>query len=839
MEFNEKDFRGLSDILNKNTFSKDFEGKIQSLQKELEERSQYYQNKKDDLIKLNKQAYDINNKGLNSLIRNFESTSKYIEDINDGYIKNTKKLMEKYNLSVNKVKKLIESNKTLLSTTHSNIDSLSNVSFDKNNILKTIIHGISYANDSPYHGTSHNANFLGGINKKYTENAFNQNIYSSLQRVLSLKNEKSLSENESELIKEIKEYRRTTNYKTNSLENPIIESLIEKAGYKEIWGNLTENENPLERIARLINKKQDKSEKDIYFIEKIVDRLTGKENAFSYEALHDMLKNSEYGNVFDEKSLKIKNQGSEFNTYKTQDQEGIKNFNSLLNENKSSAFIKSYIENLEKILEVLEINTSKKIEKVEKIIGSAFNGLSISNEYDSQITDIRKNYGQERGSARDIRGYYAGVARNSGETFETTKDLLEANKELGKQIGFNVISNKDFVETYFKLTKVVGLSAESTGNIAKFAKLANLSFRDTEEKILDTTNSINKQYGISLNYKDILEEIGHLSGDILLNFGNSVEALTKAVTTSHMLGTNLETLSKQGDFLLNFQGSLEAQLKAQLLTGRSLNLEKAREAALNNDLLTVGEELIKQGITYAEFHKMNRIERDSYSSALGLSTSELQKQLLQLDLIGKSREEIIRLHGKDVADSIESISNQDRFNKALEKMKDILVSINPLMETMAKVLNFVSNHASIMLGVFGAMQGIKLIKLISELRTILNIEKSIAAVKILGALTSPWSIAALAAGGLALGAYFDSQSGKSESPSVDRPKLAKGGIVTKQLDNATIGEAGPEAVIPLTGNNVLTDIKKGIDALVQKTGKVYMDGRNVGTTQLIGTYNFA
>ena len=48
--------------------------------------------------------------------------------------------------------------------------------------------------------------------------------------------------------------------------------------------------------------------------------------------------------------------------------------------------------------------------------------------------------------------------------------------------------------------------------------------------------------------------------------------------------------------------SIENELQAELLLGKDINLEKARQAALNNDLATVAKEIADQvGNSAADF----------------------------------------------------------------------------------------------------------------------------------------------------------------------------------------------------------------------------------------------
>ena len=65
------------------------------------------------------------------------------------------------------------------------------------------------------------------------------------------------------------------------------------------------------------------------------------------------------------------------------------------------------------------------------------------------------------------------------------------------------------------------------------------------------------------------------------------------------------------------------------------------------------------------------------------------------------------------------------------------------------------------------------------------------------------------------------------------PKFADGGMITKPIYNATIGEAGPEAVVPL--NEFYAKIDQLI-AAVNKGGNVYLDLQKVGSTTDQSTY---
>jgi hypothetical protein len=60
------------------------------------------------------------------------------------------------------------------------------------------------------------------------------------------------------------------------------------------------------------------------------------------------------------------------------------------------------------------------------------------------------------------------------------------------------------------------------------------------------------------------------------------------------MGINLRKAENIAQSLLNFESSIEDELSAELLTGKNLNLEKARGLSLEGDIAGAAEEYLKQ-----------------------------------------------------------------------------------------------------------------------------------------------------------------------------------------------------------------------------------------------------
>jgi hypothetical protein len=274
-------------------------------------------------------------------------------------------------------------------------------------------------------------------------------------------------------------------------------------------------------------------------------------------------------------------------------------------------------------------------------------------------------------------------------------------------------------QTFVDLTKKIGLSEEAAGGLAKVSIATGKTLKSTEQTIAGVTSKISAQNGIQLDGKEILEESGKISGQLLANFKGNPVAIAEAVAQTKVLGTTLEQTKNQASKLLDFESSIGSQLKAELLTGQQLNLERARAAALQGDQVKVAKELTAQGMNFNKFSRLNVIQQNAFAEALGLSSDQLTDQLLKQEAIGKSRSEIVALAGEEAAKRLESLSAQDKFNSAVVKLQDLLGNIvggplgtilDILSDTVGLVGKLISGIQSIlgntlMKGVLGAATG--------------------------------------------------------------------------------------------------------------------------------------
>jgi hypothetical protein len=322
---------------------------------------------------------------------------------------------------------------------------------------------------------------------------------------------------------------------------------------------------------------------------------------------------------------------------------------------------------------------------------------------DEQITKLAKSLTQTKTEAMLARYELSGMAAASGDTFVTTDKLLESTAKLGQQLGVNKIYSADVTVEFTKLTGKMQLAEASAAGLAKMSIMLGKSSHSVTTEALGTAQALEAQAGIQLDNRQVLEEVGKVSGQLLANFQASPAKIAAAVTQAKLLGTTLEQTKKQSESLLDFQSSIQNELQAELITGQQLNLERARAAALMGDQSTVMKELANQNVNFTQFSQMNVIAQKDLAAALGLSTDELANQLAQQQFLGKSRAEVAALAGEEVAKRLEALTAQEKFNNAILKLQDIFVKlvdgpIGMILDKIAGVLGLFVGDTSIFTG---------------------------------------------------------------------------------------------------------------------------------------------
>ena len=229
---------------------------------------------------------------------------------------------------------------------------------------------------------------------------------------------------------------------------------------------------------------------------------------------------------------------------------------------------------------------------INKTIGFAINAAL---EFDKRLGDTAKSMNLTYKEAEDSNRAMIKFAQSTGDAFLNSENLnktvVDLNKNLGTSIKFEQLTGalKEDVALMSKLENMAGLTAEETQGILQYTLATNQSSTKATKDLMANYKVAGLKRGVVLNEKDALKEVSKLSNAIKLSTAGGAAGLAKSVAAAKALGSDLSKVDDIAGSILNFEESIESELSAELLTGKQLNLEKAREAALNNDLATLSD----------------------------------------------------------------------------------------------------------------------------------------------------------------------------------------------------------------------------------------------------------
>lgn len=285
-----------------------------------------------------------------------------------------------------------------------------------------------------------------------------------------------------------------------------------------------------------------------------------------------------------------------------------------------------------------------------------------------------------------LTGQNAVAAASWGANYATAVDYLETIGELTKQTGMNAqnIFSEKVVGQAAALKKTMGLTAEEAGGLAVMSQTSGKSVDGMVKSVVATTSAFNGANRAAVSQGAVLREVANTSESIKLSLGNNPQALAKAASAAQRLGLSLKDVDNIAGSLTNFESSISDELEAELLTGKELNLEKARELALNNDLEGVSKELFKNSSDIAEFGKMNRIAQEAYAKSLGMTRDQLAKMAYNKALEAGMTEEQASAAAKVNAEDMKRIDAQENFAAAMEKIAGALA---PILDLIGNILS--------------------------------------------------------------------------------------------------------------------------------------------------------
>lgn len=345
-------------------------------------------------------------------------------------------------------------------------------------------------------------------------------------------------------------------------------------------------------------------------------------------------------------------------------------------------------------------------------------------DVDKGAGKVAKNFGVSYNEALELKGEMNSIAGTSLDINVTTGKLTESFMTLNNAFGTFANLSKETLVTFTKLTKQAGISNEAAIALTQTAIMNNKTTEETTKEYLGQVEAFKAQTGSAINTRLVLEDIAKISKATALTLGNTPEALAEAAATARSLGMSIEQVNQASGQLLQFQSSIESELEAELLTGKQLNLEEARRAALDGDIATLSKEIAKNIGTAADFSKMNVLQQEALAKSVGMSREDLAKTLADQEVLtklkakeGETAQEAFNRKVKEVGLEKakkelgdEALANQyagqnisEKFSATMEKVKEIFISLAEPLLPVLEIFTDIFKIVGPIVGIIGTM----------------------------------------------------------------------------------------------------------------------------------------
>ncbi len=335
---------------------------------------------------------------------------------------------------------------------------------------------------------------------------------------------------------------------------------------------------------------------------------------------------------------------------------------------------------------------------------------------DQLSVQLASNLAISKNNAIGLTQQFSNQAKQLQGMSMTYVKIMEANIQLASLQKVQTTFSKETSSTFSILTKNLGISAESVSKLDELFRATGSNLKDQVTSTMGMVKLNNKNFNIAISEKEVMSEIANISTNVALSMSAQGKNLADAVYQAQKLGLSMAQVEKTAASLLDFESSITNELEAELLIGKDLNLERARLAALNNNMKKVVEEMGRQGITQSSFAGMNAIQQASIAKSLGMTAGEMgdmfkrqeslrrlgatkdsdvDKIIMQMRANGATREQIEKRIGNDrLQEASENRIMQDQIRDLIHNLHSLVMPFFvKVLKKLNELLTFLSNNA--------------------------------------------------------------------------------------------------------------------------------------------------
>jgi hypothetical protein len=328
------------------------------------------------------------------------------------------------------------------------------------------------------------------------------------------------------------------------------------------------------------------------------------------------------------------------------------------------------------------------------IIGSLLAvAASLADEADKFSAATGVTFGLSRKIADESRS----IANNLDIQLARNEDILKVQEKTITNFGTTLMLSTKQAASVAELGAAYGYGADTAAEFNNVMMTMGASASEAYD-VQSETAALALKSGVAVGA--VTKDIAQHGKAAMKYFGGNAKAMGNAAVEAARMGMSLDSLVKTSDSLLNIQDSLTKQFEFQALTGRQLDLDKARQLAYEGDIAGAAKETLDALEKSGDISSLTAVAKRKAAEAAGMEVSDLEKALVvRKKLAGMDKDTIAAAAGlnmsadelaaKDKDQILTEVKKQQAISQSAAEMDDLkntlLVSIAPAAEGIAKL----------------------------------------------------------------------------------------------------------------------------------------------------------
>ena len=329
-------------------------------------------------------------------------------------------------------------------------------------------------------------------------------------------------------------------------------------------------------------------------------------------------------------------------------------------------------------------------------IGALLGAVLLFQKMSAETEELAKNTGQSANQAEKMLQNARQMQASSANNLANTEEIVEAMTALKEEFGSAANFSKETAMNVANMSAAFGIAV---GDAAAVQRQFEAMGQSSEEAFNTQALTANLAEAAGVAPGRVMKDIATNSKKASKYLGGSAKELAKAAVTAARLGMELGDMVDIADGLLDIESSIEAEFEASVMLGKRINMDLARQLALQGDIEGATREVLNQVGSIHDFNKMGVLERKKIAQAAGMEVGQLQdalqKQEQMNSLTAEQRKrydeatkalEGGKLTGEDLVKQQEAALAAKEMSANFDKMKNTLMkALYPVIKAITQI----------------------------------------------------------------------------------------------------------------------------------------------------------